>query len=852
MMAAGAALVAGCSTSHHSAAASTSTSAPAATTSTEPPPQYAPSPYSWQRAGSPTLAIGGGPSATLASVLAPQLTGSWLVFGSRTGTSGAPAATEWSSQDAIHWTATPLGAEGSPSQATAAAQYRTTTVVVGSTGEGGGQQAAVWRSPGPGVPFVREPVPPSNGPSTMTLVAAGALGMFATGTVDGRFAMWSSTNGRQWSELPVAEKVIGSSAGARVNALVADGDFVYAAGSIQFGPDLQAALWSTSDGLNWHLVGSANTSFSGPGGRVIYSLAPLGTGLVAVGAIDQGSGWLPASWISPDGQSWSLPSVDFPAVAHPPATTAPLGDSGGSAVRSVSAVPSLAGATTVVAAGGGPYGQQAWTSKDGLHWTSLSLPSADSAATSWRAELVAGTGSRTVVVDAEPGQPYLLTDQSQTQSVASSPGASVPSSLPGTWNEPSDNPAVFGPVRTDAVPVSLQLLGGRLQLVVELVHRPQVIGPASVTTAVLSSADGTVWSALPGGSIPAGSPPSRPAANALAAHLPSGWVAVSSQPSPRPQVWTSPAGAAWKAAAGLPVTAAGGTSPPSSTPAIPGVVTVNGICTARLPAGTASPSGSGGSSGSSGSSGSGGSGGSTAASTPRYLIESVGALATISAPVQSSGSLPAVTLTRSAVAWSSPTGAVWRGAPVGSAPPAGGTTSLSGCLAVGSGLVAFGSGTATSGVPQPALWRSTDGASWTREAVSAFGSGPTTPIISLAAGGQNWLAASNPDPLADPLQPGAPGERGPAATAGEDAGVGPSPSIENGRDALWLSTDSGTAWQLIDTATAPWLGGELSQIDLVGFTSAAAGHSVPVVVGVMDGQLAVWVGSPTSQAAGGD
>jgi hypothetical protein len=189
---------------------------------------------------------------------------------------------------------------------------------------------------------------------------------------------------------------------------------------------------------------------------------------------------------------------------------------------------------------------------------------------------------------------------------------------------------------------------------------------------------------------------------------------------------------------------------------------------------------------------------------------------------------------------------------------------MAGCLAAGSGLVAYGSTVGQGGGTQPALWRSGDGTSWSRIAVAAFATGTPAPLVSVAQAKGSWLAAANPDPGVDPFVTGAAGRPGPAATSGTDAGVGPAPSVDNGRTGLWLSLNGGSAWQLINTSTAPWMGGDRSEIDLVGFappadgaavhatttsTSATstgpsgAGPAVPVVVGVVDGRLAVWTGT---------
>ncbi len=755
-------------------------------------------------------------------MLAPQLSPDWQVFGSRTDQAGTPSPTVWSSADGSKWTAAPLDSFAAPGRALAAAQFKAVTVAVGSSGVGSNQQAAVWLSASVGGPFASETVPASDGPSMMNLVTAGSLGMFATGTVDGRFAMWESTNGRVWSELPRAEKVIEASPGARVNALLAVGDFVYAAGSTMSGTTTEAAVWTSSNGLDWHLVGSAGTSFSGPGDRVIYSMAALQTGLVAVGAVSDGSGWNPASWISPDGQSWSLPSLDFPGTPVPSGGAATFGPSGGTAVRSVSTVQTFAGAASVVAAGGGPYGQVAWQSTDGMHWTSMSLPTQDASATSWRAELTAATVSEALVLDGEPGQPYLLRYHEPATSTGGHPAA------PGSWSQPSADPAQFGPVRPEAIPIALGTSQGSLQLEVEVVDRSQAIGPAVVSDELLSSPDGTTWTAskAPAALASPAGPTTLPVPGALTARLPGDWTAVDSPAGSDPVAWTSPDGRTWHpvsvfghSPAGVSATPFGSALPPTTAsgpngPLSAAAATVNGLCTARLPATTTQPA--------------------------HYVVAAVGSAAVTSPSTASGattqtlagGSSGATVATRSAVAWASSTGTTWHPGTVVPGAPPGATQSMAGCVAVGSGLVAYGSTTGTGGATQPALWRSTDGSTWSRLTVGAFTSGSPLPIVSLAQAKDVWLAAANPDPHADPLSAGAADAPGPAASSGGDAGVGPTPSVQDGRSGLWLSPDGGSAWQLIDTSRAPWMGADFSQIDLVGFAPAAtaaggAVHATP-------------------------
>ena len=754
---------------HHAPPVTATTTTVAPTTTTESAQQFAPSPYTWARSNSPALSLGGGPSATLSALLAPVAGGPWEVFGSRLDATGAPTASAWSSAAATTWSVAALPSPFGPSQVAAAARYKSSIVAVGSIGVGGSEQGAVWMTASPGAPYVAEAVQPADTPSSMSIVAAGALGMFSAGSIDGRFAMWSSTDGRQWQENTAAEKVIEGFPGARVNAMMASGVNIYVAGSVQDGSLQQPALWTTSDGINWRLVSSAAPSFAGPTNRVIYSLAPLGSGLVAVGAVQRGPTWAPASWISPDGQSWSLASLDFEAVPIPKAPEVP-GD--GTAARSVSAVTTLLGSTEVVATGGGPDGQAVWQSSDGLHWSSMSLPSRYAEATSWRAELAAATVDTTVVADAEPGQPYLLEEGGLAA------GSSHP---PSEWTEPSANPAEFGAIQREAEPVSLESSGRHVQLTVDIIVRPQSIGPASSTTDVLSSVDGRSWTA--GASIPG--PTSLPSPDALVAKVPNGWVAVASPSSSAPITWTSHNGATWTPAGSLALTTQS-TSTTTTTVRVTGHaeaqwdITIRGLCSSRV---SAVPG----------------------ASSSSYVVAAVGSAM---APAGSASSSP------QAAAWTYVPGRGWQNTPISPSQSLGSSESMSGCVGTASGLTAYGVAPATGGAPAPATWQTPDGSAWSRVAVTAFGAETPTPLASLATDGEKWLAAARPSSDATPA-----------------------PSLQSGQEGLWLSTDGGSSWQAIDTFIDPWLKAEKSELYLVTFATGT-----PVIAGAVDGQLAVWIG----------
>jgi hypothetical protein len=546
-------IVGGCSHGSHRSAPTTvpstaaTTVAPSTTTTTVLSANV--SPFTWTRDSSPTLDLGGGATADLATVLSPSLSGKWMIVGSRIGADNQPEATVWSSSDGTDWTATELSSPGIPSQAEAAAQFRTETVVVGSVGTGSDRQAAVWISADTGDPFVAVPVQPSDGPSYMSTVTVGELGLFGAGTVGDHLGFWFSTNGQQWDESSGAERTIGGVPSARVNSLLSDGGAVYAAGSMRLGIYTEAAVWSSVDGINWHQISTAQTSFSGTDDRVINSLAPLNNGLVAVGSVGSGSTSYPAAWISPNGLSWSLPSRDFPL------SKAAEGSPGvGVTVRSVASIATLAGTTDLVAVGGGDGREYAWQSTNGFQWSALPLPAADSVAPGWEATLIGSFDGTTVVADGDAGQPHVLSD------------------INGQWHEPSADPKVFGPVRPIAFPVSLARVRTGLVLTVRVERASQSIGAVSTATQILTSRDGQTWFPSTGAALTS-QPATLPTGATSATRFGAVWLAVGDTKLTtlafgevtQARSWISANGSAWTASGSLP-------APLASSP------TVSAVC----------------------------------------------------------------------------------------------------------------------------------------------------------------------------------------------------------------------------------------------------------------------------------
>jgi hypothetical protein len=478
--------------------------------------------------------IGGGASSTLAAVVAASDRGPWTVAGTRQSSSGGSTATAWTSPNAVTWRSEPLTAPTVDSQADAATTWRQGTVIVGSVGSAKNRHAAVWISPAAGAPFAQ-----ATGTAlladdaAMTLVTSGPLGLIGAGTVAGHIAIWYSADGRHWTRLAGAEQLIGSASDSHIDTLLATtNEGVFAAGWDHSGSSIEAALWSSGDGIHWRRVDSAQAEFGGPGEHIITGLAQLqsepsvsGTALVAVGGTWTGSRWAPASWISPNGVSWSRPSTAFALGARPQP------DASNAVVRAIAAIPSTGLSTLLVAVGGGPTTQRVWRSTDGLHWAEQPLPSAAATSDQWQASLLAVSGSTTVIADADPGQPHVLVDRGTAG-----------------WLQPSANPLVFGAVQSVARPSGLVSTAAGVTMAVETDSAEQTVGSGTSSTRLLTTSDGTNWAPIATGSVFEGARVTGLASG------PGGMVAVGWRQiggTTKAVAWTSPAGHPWEAATPL-------------------------------------------------------------------------------------------------------------------------------------------------------------------------------------------------------------------------------------------------------------------------------------------------------------
>jgi hypothetical protein len=805
-------------------ATTTTTTAPRVTTGTAPATGTAAShdgalvaAYRWKRSTDAALDIGGGATATLASVLAPPTsTDDWLIAGTATAADGSTTATVWSSPDATTWTATALPGGGAHGQARGVDAWGARTVVVGSVGTGLQQRAAVWISQTPGGPFDQVPdtaafdlpgstddptagaaLPAGDAGATqpaavagaaMDSVTSGALGLFAVGSSAGHLALWYSSDGATWTRLDQAQSVIGRSPGAQVRQILETPAGVFAVGSVRAGATTDAAVWSSGNGTGWGLV-SSPASFAGDGDHVITDLVTYGSSVVAVGGTRAATAWTPASWISPNGFTWGPPSESFPE------STPARPDREGTVVSDVAAAPN---GQDLVAVGGSPAAQRMWTSDDGIAWTETALPPAAATDADWTAGLVATNGTTTVVVDPDPGQPRLLVDD------------------PSGWQEVSADPAVFGTPQDVATPAALTTSGGHLVLAVDVDEPGQTLGQEATTVDILTSTDGTTWTVAATNGPFVDEQVNDLTTTAAGLVAVGGQVPVSSTlaaGNPAAGVWTSTKGSTWTAATAAAGALGGGKAAATRAEAVSTTTPTDGLGTVVV-AGTTT--------GGPALSWAAGDGSVTATGTldhaPGTGAETpAGACPTPAGPLVVGQTTDDTAGSRGLI-WFTTTGGATQRAQLLPAPHAGSDEAVSGCASVGGRLLAWGRSTSDAGTPQAALWETTGGSSssWTRMVDKALVAGQGTAGISdLATDAGTWLAVTG-----GTTQPW---------TEEDLSGV-----------ALWRSRDEGKTWQRVETTGAPWASSFGVSARLATFVG---GHAV--VVGQVDGRLAVWSGTPT-------
>ena len=247
-------------------------------------------------------------------------------------------------------------------------------VAVGSTGGWFGDgDAAVWTSVD-GITWTRVPhdeaVFGGANPQAMSDVAVADFGLVAVGW-EGRIladipdvdaAVWTSVDGITWSRVPRNEEVFG---GAWITSVTVGGPGLVAVGGTDgYFTDGDAVVWTSVDGITWSRVPHDENVFGGAGSQVINDVTVGGPGLVAVGndggigPWDNNADTNAAVWTSVDGITWSR-------VPHDETV---FGTGGNPSMLAVTV-----GGPGLVAVGADYLPSEAetpvWTSPDGITWT---------------------------------------------------------------------------------------------------------------------------------------------------------------------------------------------------------------------------------------------------------------------------------------------------------------------------------------------------------------------------------------------------------------------------------------------------------------------------------------------------
>ena len=199
-----------------------------------------------------------------------------------------------------------------------------------------------------------------NGSQMMVSVTVGGPGLVAVGSDfsggDVDAAVWTSPDGITWSRVPHNEAVFGGEGDQEMVSVNVGGPGLVAVGWEGSLFDQDAAVWISPDGIAWSRVPHNEELFGGWSDQEMVSVTAAGSGLVAVGP--DLSDFEAGVWISPDGVTWSRPPADTTAF-------------GGEHIQSMMSV--TAGGPGLVAVGWeatwGDIDATAWTSVDGISWS---------------------------------------------------------------------------------------------------------------------------------------------------------------------------------------------------------------------------------------------------------------------------------------------------------------------------------------------------------------------------------------------------------------------------------------------------------------------------------------------------
>jgi hypothetical protein len=192
-------------------------------------------------------------------------------------------------------------------------------------------------------------------------VTAGGPGLVAVGWMDDSVddvdaAVWTSVDGITWTRVPHDEAVFGGALNQHMTDVTVGGPGLVVVGdegngAIDHSGDQVPAVWTSVDGFKWSRV-PPETMPTGEASNSMVSVTTGGPGLVAVGR-----GWPPnnaAVWTSADGLTWSRIPHDEEVF------------------RGIMLDVTVGGPGLVA------VGESVWTSVDGITWSRSPDPEADS------------------------------------------------------------------------------------------------------------------------------------------------------------------------------------------------------------------------------------------------------------------------------------------------------------------------------------------------------------------------------------------------------------------------------------------------------------------------------------------
>jgi hypothetical protein len=280
-------------------------------------------------------------------------------------------AAVWTSPDGVAWTRVPHDEAvfGGPDyqEMQGVVVLGSNIIAVGVDASGGDADAAVWTS-SDGVNWNRvvagESALGGPGGQAMLRVAAGGPGLVAvgfddaTGEFDWDAAVWTSPDGVTWTRVPHDEALFGGDRNQVMLGVVTADVGLVAIGWDRSGEDVDAAVWTSPDGLTWTRVPHDEAVFGGPRNQRMVGVVGGDAGVVVVGFDESGDDSDAAVWTSPDGVTWVR-------VVNPEAVL------GGAGNQRMSGVVAAGGGLVAVGSddSAGDSDAAAWTSPDGLNWT---------------------------------------------------------------------------------------------------------------------------------------------------------------------------------------------------------------------------------------------------------------------------------------------------------------------------------------------------------------------------------------------------------------------------------------------------------------------------------------------------